>query len=479
MRRYACLPILAALLAVTGPALAQTSIIEEAAAALGGRDRILAARTLVMTGEGTNGNLGQDMTPDATGQQFRLTGYTRTIDLAQSRMKIEQTRTPNFMYYQGPQPQKQILGLDGEIAYNVAPNGAATRLSGRAAIDRRLEYYHHPLTILRAALDPAAKTSNVRAEGRERLVDLALPGGQQATLAVDAATALPSRVLTRTDNTVLGDVVVETTFGGYGEVGGLRLPSVLTTKTDRFPTAAITATAQTVNAPAGDLSAPAPAAATGGAPAGGTVTSEIVAPGIWLLAGQSHHSVLVEFADHLALIEAPQDDGRTLAVIRKARELRPGKPLTQLIVTHHHFDHSGGVRAAISEGLEVITHRGNVAFFEEVAKRPHTIAPDALAKRPRAAKVTGVADAMTLGDASMEMRLYPIVGSGHTDTMLMAYFPKERVLVEADLFSPAPGAQPYAANLLENIRREALTVDRIVPIHGTIGPFSALEGAAK
>ena len=78
-----------------------------------------------------------------------------------------------------------------------------------------------------------------------------------------------------------------------------------------------------------------------------------MAKGIWFLAGQSHHSVLVEFADHLTLIEAPQNDTRALAVIAKARTLRPGKPLTQVVNTHHHFDHSGGIRAAVSEGLTV------------------------------------------------------------------------------------------------------------------------------
>src|SRR5437667_2534325 len=88
--------------------------INDAAAALGGRDKILAVKTLVLEGGGTNGNLGQDMTPDATGQTFTVTAYKRAMDAAGGRVRIEQTRTPNFTYFQGQQPQKQVLGVDGD-----------------------------------------------------------------------------------------------------------------------------------------------------------------------------------------------------------------------------------------------------------------------------------------------------------------------------------------------------------------------------
>src|SRR5262245_16191713 len=117
----------------------ERQIVDDAAAALGGASRITAIKTIVIEGEGTNGNLGQDMTMDASGQQFVLSGYKRAIDVAASRTRVEQTRTPNFAYFQGPQPQKQIFGVDGEVAYNVAPDGRATRASNAVARDRRVE----------------------------------------------------------------------------------------------------------------------------------------------------------------------------------------------------------------------------------------------------------------------------------------------------------------------------------------------------
>jgi hypothetical protein len=226
------------------------------------------------------------------------------------------------------------------------------------AKDRRAEIYHHPIKIVRAALDPEAKLENPRTAGNERVVDVTTSNGLKFTLATDAATNLPTRVVSMTDNTNLGDVAIETSFADYQDVAGLKLPKRLTTKTDKYQTAEIRVTRQAIDGATGDLTAPQAAASAPAfaAPPPATVTAEELAKGIWFLGGQSHHSVLVEFADHLTLIEAPQNDTRTLAVIAKAKSLRPEKPLTQVINTHHHFDHSGGIRAAVAEGLTVITH---------------------------------------------------------------------------------------------------------------------------
>jgi glyoxylase-like metal-dependent hydrolase (beta-lactamase superfamily II) len=281
------------------------------------------------------------------------------------------------------------------------------------------------------------------------------------------------------DNPNLGDVAIETSFTDYQDVSGLKLPAHLTTKTDTVTTTDIRATKQTVDSDAGDLAAP--AAAVSAAPIAGpppaTVTAQELAKGVWFLAGQSHHSVLVEFADHLELIEAPQNDVRSLAVIAKARALRPGKPLTHVVSTHHHFDHSGGIRAAVSEGLTVVTQKGAEAFYRDAIGRPHTIVPDALAKNPKPLKIETVDEELVIKDATRTVNLYHIAGSAHADTLLMAYFPKERILVEADVYTPGGAIQPYAANLLENIKKHDLKVDRIVPIHGTIAPFSELVRA--
>src|SRR5262249_21190440 len=106
------------------------------------------------------------------------------------------------------------------------------------------------------------------------------------------------------------------------------------------------------------------------------VAADKVADGGWVLGGGSHKSVLIEMQDHLVLVEAPLGDSRSVPVIEQARQLVPGKPLTWVINSHHHHDHAGGLRAAVAEGMGVITQAENVAYLQRGLKAANRIAPD-------------------------------------------------------------------------------------------------------
>lgn len=455
----------------------EQQFIHDVADAMGGVEAVRAARRLTLDGTGRQWNLGQDMRPDLAQQTFTVSTFTRVIDLTAPRVRTTQTRTPNFTFYQGPQAQTAITGLDGDVAYGGPSLERLSRASRAAAIDRRDERLHHPLVLVKAALDGAA-VSAVRTTGAEHAVDITTDAGP-VTLVVDDAHR-PLRITSPGAHPNLGDITLTTRFTDHGAAGALTLPGTFATQVDDFTTAEYRVTSTV----AGDGTVAAPdalRAAAVPAPAAPTVTSDEVAPGVWLLAGQSHHSVLVAFTDRLVLIEAPQSEARTKAVLAKARELAPATPLTTLVVSHHHFDHSAGLRAALADGLSVVTHEGNATFVTTMAGRPFTRQPDALAtvKAPGLGLQT-VPGSRTLTDGTRSLVLYHLAGNPHSDTLLMAYLPKERVLIEADAWSPeGAGYHPYAANLLEHIRRLKLDVARIVPLHGAPATLKALEAVVQ
>jgi hypothetical protein len=478
-------------------ALAQTperQVVEDAAVAMGGRDQVLGARTLLVEGAGHDMNVGQSLRYDDLGLQsdvYQIRDYKRAYDMANGRARFEATRQAQYPFYQGDPAQRQIQGLDGGTAFNVGPNGNAVRVFAPGQIAaRKADYLRHPLTAVRAALQQSARLTNARTQGGERLVDVNTDG-TTITLAIDAATKLPSRVIQMVDSPTLGDTAISTEFRDYKSVNGLQLPTRITTKTDRAVSADVRIQKQSLNGDLGDLAAPAavanarPPANAGAPPSAAPTDAKEIAKGVWFVTGTTHHSLLVEFSDHLMMVEAPNNE-RTAAVLAKAKELRPNKPVTVLLVTHHHGDHTSGVRDAVANApiREIVTHTSNVAYVNDVLNRPHTINPDVLAKKGGAKniKITAVGDTGAVKDSSMTVNLYHILDNTHADSMLMLYFPQGRILTEADIYMPNDarniipgeplGHAPWHQNLMGNITLRKLQVDWMAPIHGEYTPFS-------
>ena len=216
------------------------------------------------------------------------------------------------------------------------------------------------------------------------------------------------------------------------------------------------------------------------------VDTQKLADGVWLVAGGTHNSVAIEFRDFVAVVEAPLNEARSLAVIDEVNRLAPNKPIRYVVNTHHHFDHSGGLRTYLSQGTTVVTSQGNRDYYLQVLfnPAPRTLQPDRLAtyypmfmvsRRP--APIETVNQKYVLSDGVRTVDIYPLQGLAHSQNMLMAYLPKEKILVNADLYTPpAPGAQPPATpnastiTLYQNIQRLKLDVAQHVPIHGRPGP---------
>ena len=192
----------------------------------------------------------------------------------------------------------------------------------------------------------------------------------------------------------------------------------------------------------------------------------------------------MEMKDYVVVVEGPQNDERAIAVIAEVKKLVPNKPIKYVVNSHHHFDHAGGLGPFVAEGATIITHAINKPFFEQALAAPRTVSPDKLAQSGKKATIETLTDKLVLRDDTRTLEIHHIKDNLHHDGLIMVYLPKEKLLIEADAYTPAaadapPPAQanPYSVNLHDNIGGLKLEVDRILPLHGRIVPLSrAIEG---
>ena len=171
-------------------------------------------------------------------------------------------------------------------------------------------------------------------------------------------------------------------------------------------------------------------------------------------------------------------------MLAEARKLAAGKPIAYVVNSHHHFDHAGGLRSAAAVGATIVTSELARPFFESTLANSNTIKPDALQLSGKKAEVTGVNGKRSFTDGSRTVDVYYIEGSVHAQGFLMVHLPKEKILIEADAYTPGVANSPPPAkpndlhvNLVQNIERLKLDVEQILPLHGRMVPVSELYAA--
>jgi glyoxylase-like metal-dependent hydrolase (beta-lactamase superfamily II) len=451
------------------------TVLDGVAKSMGATD----LKSIQYTGSGTNNAVGQNVNPSAPWPKFNVKSITRTVNYETASVRDEIVRTQGEQPVRGGggQPvmgeQRQVLLASGTHAWS-QPGDTATP-QPQALADRLHQLWITPHGVVKAAMTHNA-TVQSKTEGGKKIttISFAVPGKLKVSAIVNDQN-LVEKVESWVPNPVVGDLQVETTYSDYQAFDGVKFPTKIAQKAGGFPTLDLTVSAVQPNAPV-DIKVP-----DNVQQAAVQVKTDKAADGVWYLTGGTHHSVLVEMQDHVVVIEGPQNDERATAVIAEVKKTVPNKPIKYVVNSHHHFDHAGGLGAFAAEGVTIITHQINKPFFEQAFAAPRTVNPDKFAQAGKKATIETVSDKRVLSDATRTLEIYHISGSPHDDGLILAYLPKEKLLIEADAYTPAapdapPPAQanPFSVNLNDNIGRLQLAVDRILPLHGRIVPLAEL-----
>jgi len=467
---------------VSFPVLAQDAggVLRKAAAAMGADN----LNTIRYAASGTGASFGQAFKPDTAWPKLNYSSFVRQIDYQAPAIMEDVMRSRGEKKGGGAVPiggeARAVTVAHGRFAWNVAGPLSIPRQQG---LDSRLhDLWTTPHGVIKAASRGGATLGFVNRDGKEMATVSFGEKGVYSATAFLGEQFLVERVESRYTDNVMGDVAVVTTYSNYRMFGPIVFPTRIQQTMAGSPTLDLNVSDVQPNAKV-DIAVPEIVAKAGSEE---RVVAEKAAEGVWFLAGGSHNSAAIEMKDHVILVESPLWDGRAMAVINEVRKLVPNKPLRYVVNSHNHFDHSGGVRAAVAEGMTVIAQAQSKPWYEKTLAAPARINPDRLARSGKKGKVMAVNEKLVLDDGSRKVEIHRMVQTDHTDTFLMVYLPKEKLLIQADAFTPGPpnAAPPAAPNnynqltLVENIERLKLQVDRHLPLHGRIVPNVELYRAA-
>ena len=368
-----------------------------------------------------------------------------------------------------------------------------------------LDFYITPWGFLKGAAESNATASRRSVDGRNYTVlswspAVKAPSGKAYTInGYVNENNLVERVETWVGENIMGDMHVVATYTGWKDFGGAMAPSKIVQTRGGWPFFEVDVTAARVNPPDVATLAPAPPppagrggpagaparaggpgpGGPGGAPPALMVTSEKLGDGLYRLTTGpgSYDSLIVEFRDHIMMLEAGQSEARALAYIAEAKKLIPNKPIRYVMNTHPHADHTGGLPALVAEGATIVTQENNEEFFERALNTPRTLLNDTLAKNPRKATVEAVDEKKVYSDGTRTVEMYHVSPVPHSNGLMVAYIPKEKILFQGDFSLPAPG-QPgndHVKALVPILEKLNLDFDRYINVHASAAPQTKAE----
>jgi len=352
-----------------------------------------------------------------------------------------------------------------------------------------VEFYLTPWGFLKGAAANNATVSKKKVDGKSYTVLTWSP-----TVKADSGKSyvingyideknMVDRVETWLGDNIMGDMHILATYSGWKDMGGVIAPTKIVQTRGGWPYFDVDVTAAKANPPDVATLVPAPVGRGGGggaprgAPAPLVVTSEKLGDGLYRLTtgAGSYDSVIVEFKTYVMMLEAGQGttpvENRALAYVAETKKLFPNKPIRYVVNTHPHADHTGGLPVLVAEGATIVTQKNNVTFLDKALNTPRTLLNDTLAKNPKKAKFEAVEEKKVYSDGTRTVELYHVSPVPHSNGLIIAYIPKEKVLFQGD-FTVTPGqpANDHLKALVPILEKLNLDFDRYINVHASAAP---------
>ena len=481
------------------PASAQspTDLVKQAVDALGGADALRAIKTVVGKGDAKHWEPGQSNSVNGESRFLGDSKFMLSGDVASRTVRADWDRGMLYPAVEKLKYSEIVAPTHGAV---IDDKGEAKPMSGIRLASLQRELLRGAPTLLLQALDSPQSLSAIE---DQKLGDQTLPavvftrGANKFIVIFDRATKLPAAVRTRDEDNIWGDSNYDMVLGDWKTVGGVKIAHSESYRLNAMEVQRLSFTEITANAtiePA-TLAIPDAVKAAAKPPATGNVPYQWVirriflgrftdsdaiyfppgggfklvelSPNVQMVQGGGANNLIVNMKDGLAVFDAPTDDGQSKWVIDAAKAKYPGKPIKYLVLTHHHMDHTGGMRAFAAEGATVIVPAPDKAYFEQVIKAAHTLEPDAQQKAMKPATVQEVKDTFSIKDDMAEINLYNIPNP-HVDGYLLIHVVKDNILWVTDLISPrGPIARnPQTLAVGEALRKHNITGALIAGGHG-------------
>ncbi len=521
-RRLVTVAALGALVAISAApsAGAQTRsrtsrTVSDALSALGGRTAVTGLRGFQLTTTGRAFILDEALNPGDT--PTPASTFTQTLryerSTAGTRWRADNVRTSQGAARRITEVISGRLGYLSGIDANGGSTATAAMTSDRWAAIRREQRLLNPQLILRdVARRPSLATSFPTAtiNGRAHRVLLVRDTPVPVRLYVDARTGTIDRLTTEDHDYQRRDVRIIADYSAWKFFGSgssrVRFPRTVSMRLDgvrihtetrssvrvypapnaarfRFPSGVNARFDAALAARGARTTEWLMSFAQDGFPKDGPATTIVPRPvgaGSTLIQGIANNTMIVEQAGGIVVVEGSLNEVRAEALIAYVRRTFPGKQIRYVTASHHHADHSGGVRPFAALGATVVVHQAAVGWFQQVlASRNSQLLPDRLDDSNADATITGVPDggSVTLADPARPVVVLP-EKTTHATTTILVWVPSEGVLfVNGDTYTPGAPPGPGARSLEATIEANGLRPQVLAGGHGGIITYAAFRQA--